>query len=57
MKNYIEEMDKMLIALGYSIKGLLTDTKYAPAWSVEFSVDQIFDQTPKIGTGKLVTTV
>lgn len=57
MQQYVQEMDKMLVALGFSIKGLLTEIKYTPAWSVEFSVDQIFDQTPKIGTGKLLTTV
>ncbi|HLF65558.1 MAG TPA: pyridoxamine 5'-phosphate oxidase family protein [Saprospiraceae bacterium] len=57
MKNYIVEMDKMLVALGYSVSGVLTETLYTPAWSVEFSIEQVFDQTPKVGTGKLLTSV
>jgi hypothetical protein len=56
MQNYIGEMEKMLVALGYSIKGLTTAIKYSPGWSIEFSIEQIYDQTPKIGTGKLLTT-
>jgi hypothetical protein len=56
MADYIQEISKMVAALGlpYAEGVVVAQTKYQPAWSIEFEIDQIFDQTPKIGTGKLL---
>jgi hypothetical protein len=34
----------------------LKNVPYKPAIAIEFEVEQIFEQTPKIGTGKLLTS-
>lgn len=57
--NYISEMDRIVVAIGlpYPENSIVAQTDYKPSWAVEFQVEQIFDQTPKAGTGNLVATV
>ena len=57
IREFITEFDEAISQLGYKPGLFINSTAYDPALSVEFIVDQIFDQTPKIGAGKQLTAV
>ncbi len=57
IKDYIYLFDEAVAKFGLP-EGLVTKSvPYHPALTVEFTVVQVFDQTPKIGTGKLVSAI
>ena len=54
---YVGQFEESLGSMGYP-KGLFADhVLYKPALAIEFAVEQIFDQTPKIGTGQQLKAV
>lgn len=54
---YVGQFEEAVSGMGYP-KGLVADhILYKPALAIEFVVDQIFEQTPKVGTGQKLTTV
>lgn len=57
VSEYIGQFEESLTSMGYK-PGLFADhVLYNPAIAIEFVVDEIFDQTPKAGTGQKLTTV
>ena len=57
IKTYIKEFDAAAAMVGFR-PGLIADNlPHIPAIVIEFVVDQVFDQTPKVGTGKTVEAV
>lgn len=57
VSNYILDFEAMAVASGIPEGIALNQLPHSPALMIEFEVEQIFDQTPKIGTGKLLTAV
>jgi hypothetical protein len=54
---YINQFEEAVSSFGLK-PGLIADNlSYNPALAIEFVVDQVFDQTPKIGTGQKLSTV
>jgi hypothetical protein len=52
---YIDEFEDTVLAAGFQ-KGLVKDNfVYHPALAIEFVVENLFDQSPKVGTGQQVT--
>ena len=54
---FVNQFDEAISKLGYPPGIVLNNLTYDPALAVEFVVDQIFDQTPKIGAGNQIATV
>ena len=57
IKDYVTSFDETASKLGFPPGMISNKMPHQPAVAIEFVVDQIFDQTPKIGTGKLVSAV
>lgn len=54
---YVGQFEEAVSSMGYK-PGLVADhILYKPAIAIEFVVDEIFDQTPKKGTGQKLSTV
>ncbi len=54
---YVGQFEEAVSTFGLK-PGLIADNLlYKPALAIEFVVDQIFDQTPKIGTGQKLSVV
>ena len=54
---YVNQFEEAVSSFGLR-PGLIVDNLiYKPALAIEFVVDQVFDQTPKIGTGQKLSTV
>jgi hypothetical protein len=45
----------ILTESGYPANMIANYSRYHAPLAIEFVVDQVFDQTPKIGTGKLIS--
>ncbi len=56
IKEYIIQFDAEVTKIGLPQGFVINNILYLPALAVEFVVEQVFDQTPKIGTGNLVST-
>ena len=57
ISEYIGQLEEVVASMGYP-PGLIADhILYKPGMAIEFVVDQIFDQTPKVGAGQKLTTV
>jgi hypothetical protein len=54
---YMKLFDEMAASIGFPPGIVVNKMPYNPAMSIEFVVDLVFDQTPKIGTGKILETV
>lgn len=54
---FVTRFDEAVSQLGYKPGLVINNTVYDPAFSVEFMVEQIFDQTPKVGAGKQLAAV
>lgn len=53
VENYFNKMNEALIKIGVQ-DGLVYNFPHDPTITIEFEVEQIFEQTPKIGTGNLI---
>ena len=53
VNQFVEAISKLRYKEGLVAKHL----KYDPALALEFRVEQIFDQTPKVGAGKQIAAV
>lgn len=53
VENYLNKMNEALIKIGVQ-DGLVYNFPHDPTITIEFEVEQIFEQTPKIGTGDLI---
>ena len=57
IKEFVLQFEEAAVRMGLPI-GLVTNYMlHLPALAVEFVAEQIFEQTPKIGTGKLISAV
>lgn len=54
---YLEEFEALAVAQGLDEGLVLNNLPSWPAYSIEIEVEQIFEQTPKTGAGKLLTAV
>lgn len=54
---FVNQFDEAISKLGYKEGLVINNLKYDPALALEFRVEQIFDQTPKVGAGKQITAV
>jgi len=57
VRDYMASFDEAASKLGFEPGMLSSKLLSHPALAIEFVADQIFDQTPKVGTGKLVSSV
>lgn len=58
IQQYLHDLDEMYVEYGGMTGGVIIDAvAHDPALALEFEVEEIFDQTPKVGTGKLMTSV
>lgn len=57
ISEYIEQFEEIVTTAGHR-KGLVKENFiHDPALAIEFVVESVFDQTPKVGTGQQVTLV
>jgi hypothetical protein len=54
---FVKQFEEAIAKLGYRPGLVIDNLEYHPALAFEFIVDQIFDQTPKVGAGKQLSAV
>ncbi|HUR31760.1 MAG TPA: hypothetical protein VMZ69_10045 [Saprospiraceae bacterium] len=54
---FVTEFEEAITKLGYKPGIVANNVIYDPALAIEFMVEQIFDQTPKVGAGKQIASV
>lgn len=54
---FVNQFEEAITQAGYNPGMIINNMEYNPAIAVEFMVEQIFDQTPKVGAGKQLTAV
>lgn len=57
VQEYIDQFEEVVSGMGFPPSLIADHMLYKPALAIEFVVDAIFDQTPKVGTGKQLTTI
>ncbi len=53
VENYFNKFNEVLIKIGVQ-NGIVYNWSHDPTVTIEFEVEQIFEQTPKIGTGNQI---
>lgn len=57
VNDYIHQFDEDVAMVGFRPGLVKENMPHNPVVAIEFVVDQVFDQTPKVGTGKSIETV
>lgn len=57
ISEFVNQYDEALTQAGYKPGMIINNTEYDPSLALEFMVEYIFDQTPKVGAGKQLTAV
>jgi hypothetical protein len=55
-QKYLDDFTDLIVQLGYSKEGFYNSYYHQPSLAITFRVQEIFEQTPRRGTGSLLET-